>query len=72
MCRAVAGGNGIDDTDATCVTEAHGLVVTNPDHPVYLGAQAFTNNTAKLTALGKTPRNLIAHADTLPSGRGII
>ena len=50
----------------------HGLVVTNPDHPADLGAHAFTNNTAKLTALGATPCNLIAQADTLPSGRGII
>ena len=47
-------------------------MVTNPDHPAYLGAQACTNNTAELTALGKTLRILIAQADTLPSGRGII
>ena len=38
----------------------------------YLVAQAFTNNTAELTALGETLRNVIAQADTLPSGRGII
>jgi hypothetical protein len=50
----VTGGDGIDDSDAKCVTEAHGPVVTNPDHPAYLGAQAFTNNTAELTALGET------------------
>ena len=68
----VTGGDGIDDTDATCVTEAHGPVVTNPDHSAYLGAQAFTNNTAELTALGETLRNLIAQADTPPSGKGII
>ncbi len=66
------GGDGIDDTDATCVTKAHGPVVTNPDHPTYLGAQAFTNHTAELTALGETLRNLIVQADTLPSGRSII
>jgi hypothetical protein len=50
----VIGGDGIDNTDATCVTEAHGPVVggTSPDHPAYLGAKAFTNNTAELTALG--------------------
>ena len=47
-------------------------MVTNPDHPAYLGAKAFTNNTTELTALGETLRNLIAQADTLPSGRGII
>ena len=47
-------------------------MVTNPDHPAYLGAQAFTKNTAELTAFGKTLRSLIAQADTLPSGRGII
>ena len=68
----VRGGDGIDDTDATCATEAHGPVVTNPDHPAYLGVQAFTNNTAEFTALGETLRNLIAQTDTLPSGRGII
>ena len=43
-----------------------------PINPAYLGAQAFTNNTAELNALGGTLRNLIAQADTLPSGRGII
>ena len=32
----VPGGDGIDDTDATCVTEAHGPVVTNPDPPPIL------------------------------------
>ncbi len=68
----VTGGDGIDDTDATCITEAHGPVVTIPDHPAYLGAKAFTNITAELTALGETLRNLLAQADTLPSGRGII
>ena len=47
-------------------------MVTNPDHPTYLGTQAFTNNTVELTALGKTLRNLIAQADTLPSRRDII
>ncbi len=48
-------------------------MVTNADHSAYLGAQAFTNNnTAKLTALGETLHNLIAQADILPSGRGII
>ncbi len=31
---------GIDKTDAKCVIERHGSVVTNPDHPAYLGAQA--------------------------------
>ena len=61
----VTGGDGNDDTDATCVTEMHGPVVTNPDDTAYLGAQTFTNNTAELTALGKTPRNFIAQADTL-------
>jgi hypothetical protein len=68
----VTGGDGINNTDATCVTEAQGPVVTNPEHPAYLGAQAFTNNTAELNALGETPRNLITQADTLSSGRGII
>ena len=68
----VTGGDGINDTDTTCVTEAHGPVVTNPDHPAYLGAQAFTNNTTELAALGETLRNLIAQADTLLSGKGII
>ena len=68
----VTGGGGINDTAATCITEAHGPLVTNPDHPAYLGAQAFTNNTAELTALGETLRNLISQADTLPSGRCII
>ena len=68
----VTGGDWINDTDATCVTEAHGPVVTNPDHPAYLGAQAFTNNTAELIALGETLRNLIAQTDTLPSCRSII
>ena len=47
------GGDSIDNTDATCATEAHGPVVTNPDHPAYLGAQAFTNNTAELTACAR-------------------
>ena len=47
-------------------------MVTNPDHTACLGAQAFTNNNAELTALGETLRNLIAQADTLRSGRGII
>ena len=47
-------------------------MVTNTDHPAYLGAQVFTNNTAELSALGETLRNLIAQADTLPSGRDII
>ena len=47
-------------------------MVANPDHPAYLGAQASTNNTAELTALGETLRNLIAQADALPIGRGII
>ncbi len=47
-------------------------MVTNLDHSAYLDAQAFTNNTAELTALGETLRNLIALADTLPSGRSII
>ena len=47
-------------------------MVTNPYHPAYLGAHAFTNNTAELTALSKTLCNLITQADTLPSGRGII
>ena len=44
----VAGRDWIGDTDATCVTEAHDPVVSNPDHPAYLGALAFTNNTAEL------------------------
>ena len=43
-----------------------------PITQAYLGAQAFTNNTAELTALGETLRNLIALAETLPSGRSII
>ena len=49
-------------------------MVTNPNHPAYLGAQAFTNNTAELTVLGETlrNRNLIAQADKLPSGRDTI
>ncbi len=59
-------------TAATCVTEAHGPKVTNPDHPAYLGVQAFTKKTAELTALSETLRTLIAQAETLPSGRGII
>ena len=29
----VTGGDGINDTDATYVTEAHGPVVTDPDYP---------------------------------------
>ena len=49
----VVGGDEIDEIDATCFIEAHGPVVTNPDHPAYLGAQAFTNNTSELTALGE-------------------
>ena len=56
----VTGGDEINNTAATCVTEAHGPVVTNPDHPAYPGAQAFTNNAAEFTALGETLRNLIA------------
>ena len=47
-------------------------MVTNPNHPASLCAQAFTNNTAELTALDETLRNLISLADTLPSSRGII
>ena len=57
----VTGGDGINDTDGTCVTEAHGPVVTNPDHPAYLGAQAFTNNTADLTALGEIHYAISSH-----------
>ena len=69
----VTGGDGIDDTDTTRVTEVHGTVITNPHLPAYLGAQAFINNTAELTAaLGEKLRNLIAQADTISSGRGII
>ena len=45
----ITGRDGIDDLDTTCGIEVHGPVVTNPDHPAYLGAQAFTTDT--------TPRN---------------
>ncbi len=51
----VEGGDGIDDTDAICVTEVHGPVLTNPDHPAYIGAQAFTINTAELTINTASP-----------------
>ncbi len=69
----VTGGNGINDTNATCVNEAHTARWSPTPITRHISVpMPSLKNTAELTALGETLRNLIAQADTLTSGRGII
>ena len=55
----VRGGDGEDDKDAREIMRGWGQVITDKNHPAYLGADEHTNNTAELTALAEALRWLI-------------
>ena len=64
---AVEGGDGIDDTTATCIARACGPVHLDPTSEGYVGADKLSNNTAEGQGLVEALMWL-AHASSVCRG----
>jgi ribonuclease HI len=61
---------GRDDNESVkLVAELYGPVSTSPSHPLYLGAEYQSNNTAELTAIGEAFLYLSKMIDRNPDGK---